>query len=88
VSAGLAAYWIHATGIGVANPQSDQVGMVAPEAEVATTLLQRDDVALEGALQGRFALLQPRFEVEPATTVYQLPRFGLTGLFRVVWGAK
>lgn len=88
VSAGLAAYWIRATGIGVAEPRSDQVWMVAPEAEVATKIFEHHPVRLELAIQGRRALLQPRFDVEPATTVYQVPPWGLTGLFRIVWGPR
>ncbi len=88
VSAGLSAYWILASGIGVAQSQSDQVGFFAPEVELAAVIFDEGKVQGEIALQGRVGLTQPRFEVSPRTTVYEVPRWGGGGLFRIMWGAE
>ncbi len=88
VSAGLSAYWILASGIGVAQSQSDQVGFFAPELELAAVVFDEGRVQGEVGLQGRVGLTQPRFEVSPSTTVYEVPRWGGAGLFRIIWGAE
>lgn len=87
LSAGLSAYWMFASGIGVAHPQSDQVAFFAPELELAAAVFQ-GKVLGELALNGRVGIVQPRFEVASFTTIYEVPRWGGAGVFRILWGAQ
>lgn len=84
-SVGVSAYWISAQGLGINEPLSDSLGLVAPELELAVTALEEPAFRAEFALQGRVGLTKPRFEVEPDGIVYQLPRLGAAGVLRILW---
>lgn len=85
VSLGLSGYWISAEGLGISDPVSDGVGLLAPELELAALVLSQSAVRAEIGLQGRLGLTRPRFEVDSRQVVYQLPRLGAAAVLRILW---
>lgn len=85
LSAGLSGYWISAQGLGISDPTTDAVGLLAPELEFAASLLTKPELRAEIALHGRLGLSRPRFEIDSGTLVYQLPRLGGAAVLRILW---
>lgn len=89
VEAGLGVDRLGAEARGVRRPSFDSVWVAAPDLELAWLPVRFGAVACELALRGRVPLNRPRFVVEPeATELYRVPRFGATGLFRIIWGGR
>lgn len=88
VSLGMSAYWISAQGLGITEPASDGVGLLAPEVELAAKVVTEPSFQGEVALQGHAGLSRPRFEVEPAGVIYELPRLGAACVFRIMWTSR
>lgn len=87
IAAGLEAHRLEGSGLGAPTTTttfSDVVWSVAPAAELAGILLRVDQLAVELAAQGRWAVVRPRFEISGFGEVYQVPRFGGAGLLRGV----
>jgi hypothetical protein len=82
---GLSAYWLQAKGVGISQPNTDTVWLLAPEVEVTARAALTATWALALGLQGRLALNRPSFQVQPETEVYQLPRWGAGAIFRIEW---
>lgn len=85
VSLGMSGYWFSAQGVGISEPSTDGVGLLAPELEVVAAVLARPAFRAEMGLQGRVGLTQPRFEVEAGQVVYELPRLGGAAVLRILW---
>ncbi len=71
-----------ARGLGVVRPATDDVYLPAAEAEVWLRPFRWRHWALDGVIRGRWGLTRPRFEIEPETVVYVVPRGGASVLFR------
>ena len=84
IAAGLEAHRLEGTGLGAPDTFSDVVWSVAPAAELAGILLRVDQLGIEVAAQGRWAVVRPRFEITGTGEVYRVPRFGGAGLLRGV----
>lgn len=82
---GLSALWVRGRAVGIRYPEADSVWVLASELELAVQVAQWDDFGLDVALQGRISLNAPRFEVEPDSVVFAVPRVGASGFFRVKW---
>lgn len=85
ISLGLSGYWISAQGLGISDPTTDSVGLLAPELELAASVLVQPTFRAEIGLQGRVGITQPRFQVETGQVVYELPRLGGAGVLRILW---
>jgi hypothetical protein len=85
LSLGVEADFMVGRGTGVTTPLSDTAWSLAPSLELAAIPLQIEGLRLELAVQGRVALLRPRFQVEGVGDVYRVPQFGAAGLLRVAY---
>lgn len=85
LSVGLSGYWISAQGLGVSDPTTDSIGLLAPELEVVASVLTQPAFRAEIGLQGRIGLTQPRFEIDSGQVVYELPRLGGAAVLRILW---
>lgn len=86
LSAGVEAHLLVGRGTGVATPLSDAAWCLAPSLELAAILLDIDSFRLELGIEGRWALLRPRFEIEGVEgDVYRVPAVGGVGIFRGVF---
>ncbi|HEY3495185.1 MAG TPA: hypothetical protein VGK73_10885 [Polyangiaceae bacterium] len=70
---------------GIATPGEDSAWTVAPSLELALIPINTKHLALEVALQGRFAVQRPVFEVTGFGEVYQVPPLGMLAVARGVW---
>jgi hypothetical protein len=82
---GLSAYRMRARGVGIRHPSTDTVWLLAPELELALVLPLTQSFAAAFGLIGRAGLNTPSFQIQPETEVFELPRFGAMGLFRIEW---
>ncbi len=85
LSAGLEVDLMVGRGTGVETPLSDAAWSVAPSLELTGILADIDGLRLELGLQGRWAVLRPRFHIEGYGDAYEVPAFGAAGLFRVAY---
>jgi hypothetical protein len=69
-------------GTNVQRPLSDVAWSVAAGAELAAIPFDIANLELEVALQGRFALLRPRFLIEGFGEAYRVPQWGGGGVIR------
>jgi hypothetical protein len=88
VSVGLSAYQLEARGLGIRYPTTDQVWLFAPEAEAAARTQLGASWALALALNGRLGINTPRFEVQPETEVFRVPRVGGGAVLRIEWNPR
>lgn len=82
---GLSAYRMEARGVGIRYPSTDTVWLFAPELELALVVPLGVDWAAAFGLVGRVGFSTPSFQIQPETEVFELPRFGALGVFRIEW---
>jgi hypothetical protein len=82
LSAGLEADLMFGRGTGVATPLSDAAWSLAVSAELAAIPVSLAGLELELALQGRYALLRPRFQIDGFGDAYRVPPWGGGGVIR------
>jgi hypothetical protein len=86
ISAGLDADLLVGEGTsGIASPDQDSAWTLAPSLELALVPLNTRHLALEIALQGRYAVQRPVFEVTGFKELYQVPPWGMLSVVRGVW---
>lgn len=86
VAAGIEIDLLRGEGVeGVPRAHSASLGSAATFGELAVIPWQVGHMRLELALQGRIALLRPRFVVVGYGDVYRVPAAGVGGLIRGVW---
>jgi hypothetical protein len=86
ISAGLDADLLVGKGTsGIALPDRDSAWTLAPSLELALVPLNTRHWALEIALQGRYAVQRPVFEVTGFKELYQVPPWGVLSVVRGVW---
>jgi hypothetical protein len=82
LSAGLEGDLMLGRGTGVTTPLSDAAWSLAASLEIAAIPVMVAGWEFELALQGRWALLRPRFQIEGVGDAYRVPSFGGGGVFR------
>jgi hypothetical protein len=70
---------------GITDTDTDSAWTFAPSLELAVIPINTRHLALEIALQGRYAIQQPVFEVTGFGELYQVPPLGMLSLARGVW---
>ncbi len=85
LSAGLEADLMVGRGTGVTTPMSDSAWSLAPSAELATIPIKLDRLRLELALQGRWAVVRPSFQISGFGEAYRVPSFGGAALIRAAY---
>lgn len=88
VAGGLSAYRIQARGVGIRYPNTDVVWLIAPEIEVALGVPLSTEWSVVLGLAGRVGFTMPSFQIQPEIEVFQLPRVGGLGVFRVEWAPR
>jgi hypothetical protein len=86
ISAGLDADLLVGEGVsGLATTYEDSAWTLAPSLELALIPINTRHLALEIALQGRFAVQRPVFEVTGFRELYQVPPWGMLSVARGVF---